>query len=198
MVGAVINNIRAEATTGQFTGPVRLKFKNYALINTADTNGSYWCSYWDTTKEVWSNEGCNYTAVSSTEFECVCDHLTNFAALMDISGNIPKFIEPLLTWITIVGCSLSITFLVLGAITFATIQTAGGSGPVHQRETGKIHRNLCVTLALAQLFLIAGLDETGNAAGCSILAAIIHYLFLAAFVWMNIEAIHFYQSITQV
>lgn len=34
----------------------------------------------------WSQEGCSLKEVNSTHVTCQCDHLTNFAVLMDVSG----------------------------------------------------------------------------------------------------------------
>lgn len=34
----------------------------------------------------WSQEGCSLKEVNNTHVTCQCDHLTNFAVLMDVSG----------------------------------------------------------------------------------------------------------------
>lgn len=34
----------------------------------------------------WSQEGCSLKDLNNTHVTCQCDHLTNFAILMDVSG----------------------------------------------------------------------------------------------------------------
>ena len=51
-------------------------------------------------------------------------------------------------------------------------------------ERTTIHRNLCLSLLLAELLLVTGLDATENATLCGLIAGFLHYLFLATFGWM--------------
>jgi hypothetical protein len=46
------------------------------------------CKFWDFKKSLWSSEGCHKVEDESDLFTtvCKCNHLTNFAALMDTSG----------------------------------------------------------------------------------------------------------------
>lgn len=34
----------------------------------------------------WSQDGCSLKEMNNTHVTCQCDHLTNFAVLMDVSG----------------------------------------------------------------------------------------------------------------
>lgn len=40
------------------------------------------CVFWDFEQNVWSDNGCFVKSSDSTQTECECDHLTNFALLM--------------------------------------------------------------------------------------------------------------------
>ncbi|CAG2163003.1 unnamed protein product [Oppiella nova] len=46
------------------------------------------CVFWDFTRNKWSSEGCRLIEMDSDRETtvCECNHLTNFAALMDTSG----------------------------------------------------------------------------------------------------------------
>ena len=65
----------------------------------------------------WSNEGCKISKVQEHEgfLTCECNHLTNFALLMDVSHTRhDSFALSIVTWI---GCILSIIGLVITIIT---------------------------------------------------------------------------------
>ena len=61
-----------------------------------------------------------------------------------------------------------------------------------------IHRNLCISLCLAEILLLSGLDATENANLCSFVAGFLHFLFLATFGWMLVEGIHVYYMLVKV
>ena len=47
------------------------------------------CSFWDVESNEWSSEGCRLLDGESPEFSvCQCDHLTNFAVILDVNGNL--------------------------------------------------------------------------------------------------------------
>ena len=61
-----------------------------------------------------------------------------------------------------------------------------------------IHRNLCISLCLAELLLLFGMDATYNSTLCSVIAGVLHFLFLATFAWMLVEGIHVYYMLVKV
>ena len=61
-----------------------------------------------------------------------------------------------------------------------------------------IHRQLCISLAAAELLLLSGLDATDNPKLCAVIAGFLHFLFLAAFAWMLVEGIHVYFMLVKV
>ena len=63
----------------------------------------------------WSSKGCNLIKVTNNFVECECNHLTNFALLIDTSqsGNNPLVLQ-IITWI---GCLISLAGLFLTLLT---------------------------------------------------------------------------------
>ncbi|XP_031665111.1 adhesion G-protein coupled receptor G5 isoform X3 [Oncorhynchus kisutch] len=124
---------------------------------------------------------------------CSCDHLTYFAVLM-VSPSISESDREILSYITLIGCSLSLFFLVVTIILYAT-----------QRGTGtdislKVHINLSVALILLNLhFLpsqhVAALSSSGP---CIYVAVLLHYSLLATFTWTAIEGFHLYLLLVRV
>lgn len=102
----------------------------------------------------WSETGCRVQSHNDTQTVCSCDHLTNFAVLMDVRGlelDIEHAIA--LTFITYAGCIVSIVCLFISFCAFQFLRGAGG-------ERITIHKNLCFCLLIAELIFIFGIWQT--------------------------------------
>ncbi|XP_064625348.1 adhesion G protein-coupled receptor L3-like [Lineus longissimus] len=158
-------------------------------------NGSG-CVFWENRTEsgVWSGEGCALVSTNSTHATCTCDHLTNFAILMDVYGSAEEISPPdrlALDIVTYLGCIVSIICLTMAIIVFSIFRELWCP-----RNT--IHRNLCINLCLGEILFIAGVERTENRVVCGIIAGSLHYCFLAAFAWMCLEGIEIYQMVVRV
>ena len=61
---------------------------NYSLFTLKLTNELDKCTLqYSTSTEGWSGEGCYARKITSSETECVCNHLTHFAVLMDFTDD---------------------------------------------------------------------------------------------------------------
>ncbi|KAK5639482.1 hypothetical protein RI129_011974 [Pyrocoelia pectoralis] len=172
----------------QLHEPVRLTLQHLKVENVSNPS----CVFWDYTTSTWSEEGCHVYNTNQTHTICQCDHLTNFAILMDVhSTYLPVGHQIALQIITYVGCIISIVCLILAIITFQLFR-----GLKSDRTT--IHCNLCVCLLIAELLFLVGIDQTENRIGCGIIAAFLHYFFLCAFVWMFFEGFQLYVMLIEV
>ena len=67
----------------------------------------------------WLTDGCRIQNSNETHTICECDHLTNFAVLMDVHGTqLSEGHQMALQIITYIGCIISIVCLILAIITF--------------------------------------------------------------------------------
>ncbi|XP_065166417.1 latrophilin Cirl isoform X6 [Atheta coriaria] len=172
----------------QLKEPVRLTLRHLQTDNV--TNPS--CVFWDYTTSAWSEEGCHVESTNHTHTTCLCNHLTNFAILMDVRAvYLPPGHQLALQIITYVGCSISIVCLVLAIITFQMFR-----GLKCDRTT--IHCNLCVCLLIAEVLFLAGIGRTENQIACGVIAAVLQYIFLCAFMWMFFEGFHLYVMLIEV
>ncbi|XP_049823101.1 latrophilin Cirl isoform X3 [Aethina tumida] len=174
----------------QLREPVKLTMKHLKVENVSNPT----CVFWDYTTNAWSEEGCKVDASSSnnTHTVCLCDHLTNFAILMDVHAvYLPVQHEIALKVITYVGCVISIICLMLAVITFLVIK-----GIKSDRNT--IHLNLCLCLFIAESIFLVGISQTQNRTLCGVFAGLLQYFFLCAFIWMFIEGFQLYVMLIEV
>ena len=61
--------------------PVKITLKHLKMENVS----SPVCVYWDYTSQAWSNTGCQMIGTNVSHTQCQCDHLTNFALIMEDS-----------------------------------------------------------------------------------------------------------------
>lgn len=67
----------------------------------------------------WSEEGCQIQKTNETHTVCECNHLTNFAVLMDVHAvKLDIAHQVALQIITYIGCIISVVCLVLAILTF--------------------------------------------------------------------------------
>ncbi|XP_022238293.1 latrophilin Cirl-like isoform X1 [Limulus polyphemus] len=150
------------------------------------------CVFWDFTYREWLTDGCSVRSTNLTHTVCACNHLTNFAVLMDIKG-VKLSVEHnmALRVITYIGCVVSVVCLLLTILTFQLFRSLNGD-----RTT--IHKNLCICLLIAEAVFLIGIDQTHTKAFCGIVAGLLHYFFLAAFVWMFFEGFQLYVMLIEV
>jgi hypothetical protein len=108
---------------------------------------------------MWSTDGCVFVERESNRFVtvCECDHLTNFAALMDYSerNDITKSI------ITQIFCGLSVISLVVNISLQLYKKSRNKLSFTKELKNHKIviTLNLCFCLIIANLLIIFGMDE---------------------------------------
>lgn len=150
------------------------------------------CVFWDFSKRDWSEHGCWVQASNGTHTVCACNHLTNFAVLMDVrSVQLTHSNEVALQVITYAGCFVSIVCLIFTITTFHFFRSL-------ESERMVIHKNLCVCLLVAEVVFVAGISQTAQRTLCGIVAGLLHYFFLAAFLWMFLEGFQLYVMLIEV
>ena len=64
-----------------------------------------------------------------------------------------------------------------------------------------IHVNLCISLGIAQIIFVAGVDKSARdhvPIHCQVIAVFLHYFFLVAFMWMLMEGVVLYLLLVKV
>ncbi|TMS35584.1 hypothetical protein L596_002956 [Steinernema carpocapsae] len=153
------------------------------------------CVFWDADTMLWSENGCFLTQTNDNFTDCSCNHLTSFAILMDITGSLEGALTGsaavALDFLSIIGCALSSIFLVLAVLVFSCFRSLW-----NVRNT--IHRNLCISLLVAELLFAVGINRAEDPGVCRGIAVALHYFFLSAFTWMLLEGYQLYLMLIQV
>uniref|UniRef100_A0A8B9N144 Uncharacterized protein n=1 Tax=Accipiter nisus TaxID=211598 RepID=A0A8B9N144_9AVES len=151
------------------------------------------CSFWSYTKRTmtgyWSTQGCRLLTTNKTHTTCSCNHLTNFAVLMAHHSDAVH--DLLLDFITWVGILLSLVCLLICIFTFCFFRGL-------QSDRNTIHKNLCISLFVAELLFLIGINRTDQPIACAVFAALLHFFFLAAFTWMFLEGVQLYIMLVEV
>ncbi|XP_012391337.1 adhesion G protein-coupled receptor E5 isoform X7 [Orcinus orca] len=150
------------------------------------------CAFWrsdSNRRGYWSTSGCQTLGSGNGSTTCQCNHLSSFAILMahyDVE-------DWKLALITKVGLALSLVCLLLCILTFLLVRPIQGS-----RTT--VHLHLCICLFVGSTIFLAGIENEGGQVGlrCRLVAAMLHYCFLAAFCWMSLEGVELYFLVVRV
>ncbi|XP_074869023.1 adhesion G-protein coupled receptor D1 isoform X2 [Carettochelys insculpta] len=143
----------------------------------------------------WSNEGCVRDDGDLNYSVCLCNHLTNFAILMQVVPlKLTTQHKMVLSSISYVGCSLSIFCLAITLVTFAILSSVS----TMRNQRYHIHANLSFAILVAQILLLVSFQFKPGTIPCKILAILLHFFFLSAFAWMLVEGFHLYSMVIKV
>ncbi|XP_018593474.1 adhesion G protein-coupled receptor L3 isoform X3 [Scleropages formosus] len=155
------------------------------------------CTFWSYSKRTmtgyWSTQGCRLVGTNRTHTTCSCTHLTNFAVLMahvEVK-NVDPVHDLLLDVITWVGILLSLVCLLICIFTFCFFRGL-------QSDRNTIHKNLCISLFVAESLFLVGINRADQPIACAVFAALLHFFFLAAFTWMFLEGVQLYIMLVEV
>ncbi|XP_070569269.1 adhesion G-protein coupled receptor G6-like [Ptychodera flava] len=186
--------------------PVRIQIpRNNQVVDSTLYNVS--CAFWDYNLSdgagAWSEEGCEVSSngtdgqrADNNVTVCECNHLTNFALLVNIySNDIDETHQKSLSKISYIGCGVSLIALVVTLISIIVYRKK-------KNKAAKILISLCSALSMALLmFLIGGVfvDLGPRIPGiCATIAVLQHYFLLAVLLWMALEATYLYLKLVKV
>uniref|UniRef100_A0A8C6MYP9 Cadherin EGF LAG seven-pass G-type receptor 2 n=1 Tax=Mus spicilegus TaxID=10103 RepID=A0A8C6MYP9_MUSSI len=171
--------------------PVTVQFR---LLETEERTKPI-CVFWNHSILVsgtggWSARGCEVVFRNESHVSCQCNHMTSFAVLMDVSRRENGEILPLKT-LTYVALGVTLAALMLTFL-FLTLLRA-----LRSNQHG-IRRNLTAALGLAQLVFLLGINQADLPFACTVIAILLHFLYLCTFSWALLEALHLYRALTEV
>ncbi|XP_015809679.1 adhesion G protein-coupled receptor L3 isoform X1 [Nothobranchius furzeri] len=187
-------SINKESNKVYLSEPVVFTVKH---LQHSEKNSNPNCSFWSYSKRTmtgfWSTQDCRLLATNRTHTSCSCTHLTSFAVLMahvevKKSDSMPNMLRDVITW---VGILLSLVCLLICIFTFCFFRGL-------QSDRNTIHKNLCISLFIAESLFLVGINKTDQPIVCAVFAALLHFFFLAAFTWMFLEGVQLYIMLVEV
>uniref|UniRef100_A0A669EQ46 Uncharacterized protein n=1 Tax=Oreochromis niloticus TaxID=8128 RepID=A0A669EQ46_ORENI len=190
-----IFGIEMGAKIQNLSQPIEIQYSN---VDKKGANAS--CMSWDGNrtdangKSLWITDGCQ-TVETNNSITCQCTHLTFFAILMSPPpANISASDVNSLTYITSIGCGLSLFFLIVGLFMHVLVRKGKAS------EATKILMNLFVAMLILNLSFLTNesISNLGIKGACVAIAAALHYGMLATFTWFFMQALHLYLSLRRI
>ncbi|XP_055363339.1 adhesion G-protein coupled receptor G2-like isoform X3 [Betta splendens] len=169
----------------------------FCMITWPETNGETHeprCVFLNFSTQNYGSEGCQTLwERNQTYITCSCDHLTYFGVLMVNSSPSPSD-QKILSYITLIGCSLSLFGLSITVLLFIT----------HKKFRADVSMKVHISLVFALILLnvhflpsemVAALSSNSL---CVYMALALHYSLLATFSWMALEGFHLYLLLVRV
>nr|XP_054098289.1 cadherin EGF LAG seven-pass G-type receptor 1 isoform X2 [Callithrix jacchus] len=171
--------------------PVLVEF---ALLETEERTKPV-CVFWNHSLAVsgtggWSARGCELLSRNRTHVTCQCSHTASFAVLMDISRRENGEVLPLKI-VTYAAVSLSLAALLVAFVLLSLVHALCSN--LHS-----IHKHLAAALFLSQLVFVMGINQTENPFLCTVVAILLHFIYMSTFAWTLVESLHVYRMLTEV
>uniref|UniRef100_A0A8C6FYI7 Cadherin EGF LAG seven-pass G-type receptor 1 n=1 Tax=Moschus moschiferus TaxID=68415 RepID=A0A8C6FYI7_MOSMO len=171
--------------------PVLVEF---ALLETEERTKPV-CVFWNHSMTTggtggWSAKGCELLSRNRTHASCRCSHATSSAVLMDVSRREHGEVLPLKI-VTYAAVSLSLAALLVAFVLLALARTL-------RSNLNGVHKNLIAALFSAQLVFVIGIAQTETPFLCTVIAILLHYVYMSTFAWTFVESLHVYRMLTEV
>ncbi|CAK6967386.1 LOW QUALITY PROTEIN: adhesion G-protein coupled receptor G1 [Scomber scombrus] len=194
--GRILNDVVGITVKNEFITdlpePIRIAFHHDVIPKMHSRK----CVSWDTRKDPikvhWLGDGCETLQKGANHTECLCDHMTYFAVLVQLEDRPVRHLLALTT-ITSLGCTVSVISCIVLIIFLCRKRK-------YKEQSLPIHLGLAASLAfLNLLFFFTGiLAKVGGEGVCVGVGAALHYALLSSFFWMGIEVFYTYLLVVKV
>ncbi|WAR07709.1 AGRG6-like protein, partial [Mya arenaria] len=172
------------------TTPVRITLQH------RKKGGNVTCVYWSEKQHLWKTDGCSVHKTNADYTVCHCEHLTNFALLMDIHNTgetLSDTERKVLKMLSQIGCGLSFVGATLTSIThfmmyyskdrlFKQFKDRSSAG-----QTSVTVAYLCGAISVIDLvFVIGNFGFAEEPRFCKAIAVVLHFAFLSVFLFMGV------------
>uniref|UniRef100_A0A8C6T8G9 Uncharacterized protein n=1 Tax=Neogobius melanostomus TaxID=47308 RepID=A0A8C6T8G9_9GOBI len=195
MLSDVITAVLPMMNNTNITDPVNFTIQHKKVC------GMVTCVYWKVERDYngkvtftgWSTDGCTMTFSNENYTKCSCYHLSTFALIMKQASEF-YFIQEappqndFLDWLNRICVIVGLFFFGLAILTFLLC-----SWNPKINNTARLH--LCLNLGFSHLFMLFTDRYTAQKLACKVLAGLLHFLIVASFVWMQLEAVQLFMLV---
>lgn len=157
------------------------------------------CVFWNFRQQRWSDEGCSFEWRQSnrTTTVCHCNHLTNFAALLDVRGREDN--DRIKSALTYIFCGLSIfCFFASICISYrmARVEKFTLANDQFRCRSNKyiLNLNIAFCLLMTNFLTVAGLDRREVRSVCVSISITLVFFLLSSFSFMLLQGYHLLRS----
>ncbi|KAH8370773.1 hypothetical protein KR093_004911, partial [Drosophila rubida] len=175
----------------QLSQPIRLVLKHLKTENVSNPT----CVFWNYIDHAWSPNGCSLESTNRTHSVCSCNHLTNFAILMDVvdehqhslftmfDGNMRIFIY--------ISVAICVIFIIIALLTLKLF-----NGVFVKSARTSIYSSIYICLLAIELLFLLGIEQTETSIFCGFITVFLHCAILSGTAWFCYEAFHSYSTLT--
>ncbi|XP_037949530.1 latrophilin Cirl-like isoform X2 [Teleopsis dalmanni] len=175
----------------QISQPIKLILKHLKTENVSNPT----CVFWNYIDHAWSANGCNLESTNRTHSICMCNHLTNFAILMDVMDEQNQSLFALfdgnMRILIYISISICLLFIVIALLTLKIF-----NGVFIKSARTVIYRSIYICLLFVELLFLLGIEQTETSILCGFTAVFLHVSILAAIAWFCFEAFQSYCILT--
>lgn len=176
----------------QLSQPIKLVLRHLKTENVTNPT----CVFWNYIDHAWSANGCVLESTNRTHSVCMCNHLTNFAILMDVmddhTNSLFTMFDGNMRILIYVSISICLVFIVIALLTLKIF-----NGVFIKSARTIIYRNIYICLLLIEVLFLIGIEQTdGNITFCGFTTVFLHCAILTAIAWFCFEAFQSYTTLT--
>lgn len=153
------------------------------------------CVFWNFLRQKWSDEGCSFAWRESnrTTTVCRCNHLTNFAALLDVRGREDN--DRIKSTLTYIFCGLSIfcfCISILISYRMSRVEKFTLANDQFRCRSNKyiLNLNIAFCLLVTNFLTVAGLDRREVRFVCLTISITLVFFLLSSFSFMFLQGYH--------
>ncbi|KAH8399355.1 hypothetical protein KR215_008228, partial [Drosophila sulfurigaster] len=166
----------------QLSQPITLVLKHLKTENVSNPT----CVFWNYIDHAWSANGCSLESTNRTHSVCSCNHLTNFAILMDVvdehqhslftmfDGNMRIFIY--------ISVAICVIFIIIALLTLKLF-----NGVFVKSARTSIYSSIYICLLAIELLFLLGIEQTETSIFCGFITVFLHCAILSGTAWFCYE-----------
>ncbi|XP_065370309.1 latrophilin Cirl isoform X1 [Calliphora vicina] len=176
----------------QLSQPIKLILRHLKTENVTNPT----CVFWNYIDHAWSANGCILESTNRTHSVCMCNHLTNFAILMDVmddhTHSLFTMFDGNMRILIYVSISICLVFIVIALLTLKIF-----NGVFIKSARTSIYRNIYICLLLIEVLFLIGIEQIeANIIFCGFTTVFLHCAILTAIAWFCFEAFQSYTTLT--
>ncbi|KAM7341474.1 calcium-independent receptor for alpha-latrotoxin isoform 1-T2 [Cochliomyia hominivorax] len=176
----------------QLSQPIKLVLRHLKTENVTNPT----CVFWNYIDHAWSANGCVLESTNRTHSICMCNHLTNFAILMDVmddhNHSLFTMFDGNMRILIYVSISICLVFIVIALLTLKIF-----NGVFIKSARTSIYRNIYICLLLIEVLFLIGIEQIDtNIIFCGFTTVFLHCAILTAIAWFCFEAFQSYTTLT--